>query len=87
MRAIHSTESGPHWQQPCNLSTALKHSFSRTLSTQNTQLKKRIYQTISFFILDFIAKVVEKVCKCVKDTLYGILNQEEQTEKKPTEEQ
>ena len=55
--------------------------------TQNTQLKKRIYQIIIFFILDFIAKVVEKVCKCVKDTLYGILKQEEQTEKKHTEEQ
>ena len=36
-------------------------------------------------ILDFIAKVVEKVCKCVKDTLYGILKQEEQTEKKQSE--
>ena len=37
-------------------------------------------------ILDFIAKVVEKVCKCVKDTLYGILKQEEQTEKKHSKE-
>ena len=31
--------------------------------------------------------MVEKVCKCVKDTLYGILKQEEQTEKKHSEEQ
>ena len=37
-------------------------------------------------ILDFIAKVVEKVCKCVKDTLYGILKQEENTEKKHSKE-
>ena len=37
-------------------------------------------------ILDFIAKVVEKVCKCVKDTLYGMLNQEEPTEKKHSKE-
>ena len=37
-------------------------------------------------ILDFIAKVVEKVCKCVKDTLYGILKQEEKTEKKHSKE-
>ena len=50
-------------------------------------LLKPSLTVIIFSILDFIAKVVEKVCKCVKDTLYGILKQEEQPEKKHSEEQ